>query len=195
MIIAPAASGGMKIPTIRFFHGELAKRGVLTVKFDFPNMGFINSLFRIPVRKADLLSSYRRIIEETRNRHDPKRLYIGGMSMGAYVTALLAANDPQLPVDGLFFLSYPLEPDVLGETPLYGVSKQMFFVAGTKDPLARREHLDEVLKKLGSKAHVHWVPGGDHLLNPHKGRHSYRENLELAASRLIDWSQTSHPIM
>ena len=195
MIIAPAASGGMRIPIIRFFHEELAERGVLTVKFGFPGMGFLNSLLRawvrIPVRKADLFRSYRKVIEKTRSTYGPKKMFVGGMSLGAYVTALLAAQDLQLPVDGLFFLSYPLPP-AREENPVYDVSKPMLFIAGTRDPLARRDRLEEVLTKLGSKATVHWVPDGDHLLNPHRGRSAYREALELVASRLIDWSETCH---
>ena len=190
MIIAPAASGGMKIPIIRFFHEELAEQGVLTVKFEFPGAGIIQNMLRIPLRKADLFRSYRRIIEKTRSTYGPRRLFIGGMSLGAYVTALFAAQDLQLPVDGLFFLSYPLGLGSLEENPVFDVSKQMFFVAGTRDPSARRDHLEEVLKKLGSKATVHWVPDGDHLLNPHHGGRAYRESLELAATRLIDWSKT-----
>ncbi len=192
MVIAPAAGGGMKFPIISYFHTELAKRGLLTVKFNFP-IGILRTLLPLPIRKKTVFQSFRRIIEEVEKRYSPARLFIGGLSLGAYVASLLSESEPELGIDGLFYLGYPLhdpgKPERLLDDHLYRIAKPMLFVSGMKDRYAERDRLEEVVRKIGPNAEIHWSPDGDHLLNPHRGIEAYRKNLENAVNRLDEWSR------
>src|SRR5207249_12031081 len=50
LIIADGAGGPMHTPFIRYFHTELAKRGFLTVRFNFP---YMEARRRVPDRRED----------------------------------------------------------------------------------------------------------------------------------------------
>jgi uncharacterized protein len=71
-----------------------------------------------------------------------------------------------LPAAGLVFVGYPLHPpgkperardEHLGRIPV-----PMLFLQGTADPFARWELLEGVVERLGDRATLHPVEGGDH---------------------------------
>jgi predicted alpha/beta-hydrolase family hydrolase len=74
-----------------------------------------------------------------------------------------------MPAAGLVFLGYPLHPpgrpEKIRDEHLYAISVPMLFVHGTGDAFADPKLLARVLKKLGSKAELHSVDGGDHSFN------------------------------
>jgi len=80
----------MHTPFIRYFHTELAKRGFLTVKFNFP---YMEARRRVPDRREILEESYRTIVDQAKNgNHKPDRIFIGGKSMGGRIASQIAAN-------------------------------------------------------------------------------------------------------
>ena len=40
----------------------------------------------------------------------------------------------------------------------------MLFVSGNRDPLARSDLLAAVVERIGDRAAIHWIDGGDHSL-------------------------------
>ena len=188
IIIAHGAGGPMHSPFIRFFHTELAKQGFLTVKFNFP---YMEAKKKIPDRMDVLKKSYLRIIEEARSRaHHPSKIFVGGKSMGGRVASMIAADGAD--VDGLFFLGYPLHSpgnfEQLRDEHLYKIAKPMLFVSGTRDTFARRDLLEKVLEKLGQKAQVYWVEGGDHSLKGHGGKDELARTYESVLASLVEWA-------
>ena len=93
-----------------------------------------------------------------------RRLVHGGRSMGGRIASQTVAKGA--PCDGLVFLAYPLhppgKPDVLRDRHLPSVSAPMLFVQGTRDDFARWDLLTAVLERLGPRATLHAVEGGDH---------------------------------
>src|SRR5260370_26015649 len=79
IILAHGAGQGMNSPFMTYFHTELAKRGFLSVKFNFE---YIEANRRVPDPQPKLQSRYRSVISEVIAQHQPKELIIGGKSMG-----------------------------------------------------------------------------------------------------------------
>lgn len=187
MVIAHGAGGPMYSPFISHFHTELAKKGFLTVKFNFP---YMEARKKIPDKRDILEASYRRILEEVRSsKYEPSRLFIGGKSMGGRIASMIVADGEE--VDGLFFLGYPLHPpgrqDRLRDEHLYKITKPMLFVSGTRDTFADHDLLAKVTAKLPT-AKVHWVEGGDHSLNVGKGKEELARTYEEVVSVLSEWA-------
>ena len=191
LIIAHGAGGPMHTPFIRYFHTELAKRGYLTVRFNFP---YMEAHRRVPDRREILEESYRTIVDQARNgRQKPSRVFIGGKSMGGRIASQIAANGED--VNGLFFLGYPLHPigkiDQLRDEHLYKIRKPMLFVSGTRDSFARRDLLEKVVTKIGPSATVHWIHDGDHSFKTPDAKTGSTDTLQEALSSLVNWLQTT----
>lgn len=186
-VIAHGAGGPMYSPFITFFHTELAKRGFLTVKFNFP---YMEAKRRIPDRKDVLEDSFSRIIAEINaSPHKPSRIFLGGKSMGGRIASQAVAGG--LKADGLFFLGYPLHPpgrtDKLRDEHLYKIRVPMLFISGTRDQFADRELLAGVVGKIGPLARLEWIDGGDHSLNTGKGKTVLNETYVSVVSFLTNW--------
>jgi predicted alpha/beta-hydrolase family hydrolase len=82
---------------------------------------------------------------------------------GRVASQAVAAGEP---ADGLVFLGYPLhppgKPEQLRDRHLANVGAPMLFVQGTRDAFAREDLLAAVLERLGPRARLYVVEGGDH---------------------------------
>ncbi len=177
----------MYSPFITYFHAELAKRGFLTVKFNFP---YMEARRRIPDRADTLEGCYAKIVERVRTGpHVPKHIFLGGKSMGGRIASQAVSKG--LEADGLFFLGYPLhppgKPQKLRDAHLYELKTPMLFISGTKDQFAGKDLLEGVVTKLGDKATLHWVQGGNHSLDPGKGKTVKDETYNGLVDLLQNW--------
>jgi predicted alpha/beta-hydrolase family hydrolase len=163
LILAHGAGQGMQSGFMTFFHEEMARRGVLTVKFDFEYMA---QKRKVPDPQPKLRQRYRQVIEEVAAQFKPQRIVIGGKSMGGRVASYIASEIDV--VAGLVFLGYPLHPpgkvDQLRDAHLYDLVKPMLFVSGTRDTLAQKDLLQRVVDRIGKRATLEWIQGGDHSL-------------------------------
>jgi predicted alpha/beta-hydrolase family hydrolase len=188
-ILAHGAGQGMNSSFMTYFHAELAHRGFLSVKFDFE---YMEAKRRMPDPQPKLQARYRSVVEEVVVQNRPKRLIIGGKSMGGRVASYIAGNIPE--VNGLVFLGYPLhppgKPDKLRDQHLYELNIPMLFVSGTKDRFAERELLERVVAKIGEKATLVWIEGGDHSL---KRRENDAEALAMAVDAIARWTSQTPP--
>jgi predicted alpha/beta-hydrolase family hydrolase len=94
----------------------------------------------------------------------PRRLFIGGKSMGGRIASLMAAQG--IACDGLVFLGYPLHPagrpQRLRTEHWPNIHCPALFVEGTRDPLCELDLLRTELGKLGAPATVREIPEADH---------------------------------
>ena len=187
LIIAHGAGGPMYSPFITYFHKGLAEKGYLTVKFNFP---YMEARRKIPDKREILETSYRQVIDEVRaSKHHPERIFVGGKSMGGRIASQVVASG--VDVEGLFFLGYPLhrpgQPEMLRDEHLYRIEKPMLFLSGTKDQFAKRELLEGVVSKLGDRAEIHWIEGGDHSFNTRQGKDVLVKTYDEALETLDTW--------
>jgi predicted alpha/beta-hydrolase family hydrolase len=184
IIIAHGAGGPMHSPFIRFFHTQLALHGYLSTKFNFP---YMEAKRRLPDRTNILEETWRQVLDNVRSKFHPRKIFIGGKSMGGRIASNTAAKGAD--VDGLFFLGYPLHPigkkDQLRDKHLYEIKKPMLFISGTKDNFADHDLLTNVVEKTSPNGHIEWIDDGDHSFKtPSKtGMSSWEGPLQI----LLDW--------
>lgn len=183
IILAHGAGQGMNSPFMNYFQTELTNRGFLTVKFNFD---YMDQKRKVPDPQPKLRARYRAVISEVIEQHKPKRLIIGGKSMGGRVASYIAGDVSE--VRGLVFLGYPLHPpgrqDQLRDAHLYELPRPMLFISGSRDTFAERSLLEKVVDKIGDRATLVWIEGGDHSLKTSK---TDRESLHTAANAIEEW--------
>lgn len=183
IILAHGAGQGMQSPFMSYFHTELAGCGFLAVKFNFE---YMDQSKKVPDPQPKLQGHYRAVVSNVAEEYKPRHVIIGGKSMGGRVASYIAADLPV--VNGLVFLGYPLhppgKPDQLRDQHLYDLQLPMLFISGTKDTFAQRDLLENVIRRIGDRATLVWIEGGDHSLK--KGRGD-KESLQRAVGQIAKW--------
>lgn len=184
VILGHGAGQGMDSPFMSFFYAGLARSGFLSVRFNFP---YMDAGRKVPDRPQKLRAAFAAVIGRVTDEFGPGKILIGGKSMGGRIASYIADDHDR--VAGLVFLGYPLhppgKPDALRDQHLYAISKPMLFVSGTRDTLARRDLLEMVVSRIGDRATLQWIEGGDHSL---RGRKSDPDRLPEALTAIIRWA-------
>ena len=140
---------------------DLAASGRQALLFNFP---YSDAGRRAPDAPDVLEKTVDGIAAYARNRLGATRLVLGGKSMGGRICSQAVAAGT--PADALVFLGYPLHPpgrtDVLRDRHFPRIRIPMLFVQGTRDAFARWDLLEALLERLGPRAELHRIEGGDH---------------------------------
>ena len=162
-LLAHGAGAGMRHPFLASVAAELAEASVATLRFQFPYMeakrGRPDSA---PVAEATVAAA----LGEAERRLPKVPLFAGGKSFGGRMSSQAAAHGLLPRVRGLIFLGFPLHPpgqpsDVRGEH-LSAVTVPLLFLQGTRDEFARRDLLETLAARLGTRATLHLVPDAGH---------------------------------
>jgi predicted alpha/beta-hydrolase family hydrolase len=104
------------------------------------------------------------VVERVRSEAKPRRLIIGGRSMGGRAASMLAAE--RYACDGLLLLAYPLhpegKPEKLRDAHLPEILVPTLCINGTRDGLCRRDLMEAVLRRVRPTFRMHWLEGADH---------------------------------
>ncbi|MEN8261290.1 MAG: alpha/beta family hydrolase [Pseudomonadota bacterium] len=163
LIIAHGAGNDMHSAFIRRVHEDLAQRGIMTVKFNFP---YKEAGRKAPDRAPLLEAAWRAIIAAVSQDTElkPMELFISGKSMGGRMATHLTAEG--LDCAGVILFGYPLhapnKTEQLRAEHLARIKHPMLFFQGTRDSLCRLELLKPVLKTIPGAVELHIVEGGDH---------------------------------
>ena len=164
LVIAHGAGAGMDHPFLVGFTRAANDLGVATMRFNFP---YMEAGRRSPDTPAVAVAAWRAAVDAAGSRADGAAVAAGGKSFGGRMASLAVADG--MPAGGLVFLGYPLhapgKPERIRDEHLYGIRVPMLFLHGTGDPFARPDLLAAVVKKLGRRATLHEVEGGDHSFN------------------------------
>ena len=112
------------------------------------------------------MQTWRAVLRALREDADlaPKRVFIGGRSMGGRMASMLAAEGES--VDGLVLLGYPLhpagKPEKLRAEHLSAIRCPMLFIQGSRDRLCDLSLLRDVIKNLPAPVTLHVIEEGDH---------------------------------
>jgi uncharacterized protein len=163
-VLAHGAGAGMEHPFLAGVTEGLLAEGLACLRFEFP---FVHSGRRSPDQPAVLLATWRAACAEGAARAAGRPLAAGGKSMGGRIASMLAAEEGQaFPAAALVFFGYPLHPpgrpEKLRDAHLGAIARPMLFIQGTRDSLATFELISGVVAKLGPRARLHAVEGGDH---------------------------------
>ncbi len=161
LVLAHGAGAGMEHPFLAGFCRAIGEAKVATVRFNFP---YIERGRRSPDPERVLREAWTAAFEAGVKQAGGRPVLAGGKSLGGRIASMCVADG--MPAAGLVFLGYPLHPpgrpERIRDEHLYRVEVPMLFVQGTGDPFAKPELLAIVLKKLGARARLEAVEGGDH---------------------------------
>jgi predicted alpha/beta-hydrolase family hydrolase len=179
-ILAHGAGGNLNSAFLVEMSEGLAARGLASLRFNFP---YTENRRRIPDLAPTLEACYQAVARRGAQLF-PGGLFLGGKSMGGRIASQMVAHlsNEVIPVRGLIFLGYPLHPpgkqDKLRDQHLYDLRVPMLFIEGTRDAFAEPKLLQGVLDRLGDRARVHWIDGGDHSFKV-RGRKPAEVNQEI----------------
>lgn len=161
VVVAHGAGAGMDHPFIAGFCRAMGDAGVATLRFNFP---YIERGRRSPDPERVLRETWIAAFEAGSEIAASRPVVASGKSLGGRIASMCVADG--MPAAGLVFLGYPLhppgKPDRLRADHLERIDVPMLFLQGTKDPFARPDLLGGVLRRLGDRATLHEVEGGDH---------------------------------
>jgi predicted alpha/beta-hydrolase family hydrolase len=133
--------------------------GFDAVRFNFPyREKGSNRPDPMPVLQASIAA----VVARARKELEPRKLVIGGRSMGGRAASMLAAEGFEC--DGLLLAAYPLhpagKPEKLRAAHLSRISVPVLCFNGTRDELCRRDLMEQALANTAWQ--MHWIEGADH---------------------------------
>jgi uncharacterized protein len=175
LVLAHGAGAGMDHPFMAGFARAMNGLGVATLRFNFP---YIESGRRSPDPAPYLEEAWGAAYAAASQRAKGEPVWVGGKSLGGRI-ASMAVADGGMSAAGLVFLGYPLhppgKPERIRDEHLYLIQVPMIFVEGTRDPFATPELLAGVISKLGDRADLISIEGGDHSMNVKGAKRDARE--------------------
>lgn len=193
-MLAHGAGAGQRHPFMTAVAKGLARRGWHVLTFDFP---YMEAGRKAPDRPDVLEASMAAAVQALKDRRETTTkvpLFAGGKSMGGRIASQAAARGLLPDVKGLFFLGYPLhppgKPQQLRDRHLPDVRVPMLFVQGSRDTFGTPEELRTILDRLGDRAELFAIEGGDHSFAVPKSAGSRDQILERVLDRVASWMES-----
>ncbi len=162
-VLAHGAGAGMNHPFLAAVAAELARRGIGTLRYQFPYMER-GAKRPDPPRLAQ--ATVRAAVAVALGLLPEHLLIAGGKSFGGRMTSQAQAKAPLNGVCGLAFLGFPLHPagrpSQERAAHLFDVQIPMLFLQGTRDTLASLDQIKPLCKKLGKRATLKLFADADH---------------------------------
>ena len=160
-VFAHGAGGQMNDRGMLQTAAALVSRGLSVVRFNFL---YKEKKSGRPDPMPRLKECVTAVVARTRDEIGPKKLIIGGRSMGGRAASMLAAEG--FTCDGLLLLAYPLhpagKPEQLRDAHLSAIRVPVLCVNGTRDALCRRDLMETALKSVKTRWDMRWIDGADH---------------------------------
>ena len=189
-VLAHGAGAGMRHPFLETISQRLAEREIATLRYQFP---YMEQRARRPDPPPVAAAAVRAAVMEAARAAPGLPLLAGGKSFGGRMTSTAQAGEPLPGVRGLVFLGFPLHPPGRPGNEraehLTQVQIPMLFLQGTRDDFADLKLLRPVVKRLGTRATLHLVDGGDHSFKVLKksGRTEADVMTELVRA-IVEWT-------
>jgi predicted alpha/beta-hydrolase family hydrolase len=162
-VLAHGAGAGMRHPFLESMARALRERGVATLRYQFP---YMEQKRGRPDPPAVAEATVRAAVRAAAEAAPGVPLIAGGKSFGGRMTSGAAGREPLPGVKGIVFLGFPLhppgKPGATRAEHLDAVSVPMLFLQGTRDDFARLDLLKPVVERVGARATLHLIEGGDH---------------------------------
>lgn len=173
LVVAHGAGSGMEHPLLAGFCRGIADADVATMRFNFP---YAERGRRSPDSERVLREAWLAAFEAAKAAAD-RPVLVGGKSLGGRIASMCVADG--MPAAGLVFLGYPLHPpgrpERLRDEHLDRVEVPMLFLQGTADPFAQPALVAKVVGRLGDRATLQTIEGGDHSFKVRGSRADPRE--------------------
>ncbi len=162
-VLAHGAGAGMNHPFMAAVAAELSRRGIGTLRYQFP---YIERGAKRPDPPQLAQATVRAAVTTALDLLPKVPLIAGGKSFGGRMTSQAQTKAPLQGVRGLAFLGFPLHPaGRLSQdraVHLFDVHIPILFLQGTRDTLASVEQLEPLCKRLGRRATLKLFVDADH---------------------------------
>jgi predicted alpha/beta-hydrolase family hydrolase len=160
-VCAHGAGGNMADKGVLAVSRALGERGLDIVRFNFL---YKEQRSGRPDPMPKLEETTAAVVARVRAELTPKRLIIGGRSMGGRAASMLAAKG--FACSGLLLLAYPLHPagrpDQLRDAHLPSIHVPVLCANGTRDALCTPELMTNALERVTTRWQMLWLAGADH---------------------------------
>ena len=164
VVVAHGANNTADSPFFEGIADGLRDRGIATLRFNFPYKMAGRSY---PDRAPVLLDAWREALQEAERRAPELPRIASGKSLGGRMASMLAAEEGDgFRARALVFFGYPLhapgKTENLRADHLPAIQVPMLFIQGTRDPLARFDLVQDVVRRLDPMARLSVVEDADH---------------------------------
>ena len=160
-VCAHGAGGHMSDKAMLTVTRALGERGLDIVRFNFL---YKEKKSGRPDPMPRLKETTEAVVARVRAELKPKRVIIGGRSMGGRAASMLAADG--FDCAGLLLLAYPLHPagrpDQLRDAHLPAIRVPVLCINGTRDALCTPDLMKRALAPVTAPWQMHWLEGADH---------------------------------
>ncbi|MCW5937993.1 MAG: alpha/beta fold hydrolase [Fimbriimonadaceae bacterium] len=178
VVLAHGAGSHMEHKTMEWLAGLVRQTGASVARFNF--------LYRacgrpLPDRMPLLVQTYRAVVDSVRGQLSPKRLVVGGHSMGGRVASVMESEART--ADGLLLFAYPLhppgQPEKLRDAHLASIQTPTLQFSGTRDEFCTRGLMEAVHQRLDAQTwRLHWIEGADHSYSVGRASGRTRKDVE-----------------
>jgi len=184
VILAHGAGSHMEHKTLEWLAGMVREAGASVVRFNFLYRALGKGM---PDRMPVLMETFRAVIANVRESN-PKRLIIGGHSMGGRVASMVESEGKS--ADGLLLFGYPLHPpeqlEKLRDAHLAAIKTPTLQINGTQDDFCTVKIMDRVASGLDPKIwRLHWVEGADHSYTVKRASGRKKEDVTAEISQAV----------
>ncbi|MGY9073412.1 MAG: alpha/beta hydrolase family protein [Acidimicrobiales bacterium] len=161
LLLTPGSGGTSDHPTLVAIEDALAPWPVIRHDFAYRRAGK-----KAPPRAPKLIAELAEELPDLAARADvdPKRMVLGGRSMGGRICSMAVAEG--LPAAGLILLSYPLhppgKPERLRIEHFPALDLPVLFISGDKDPFGTPAELEARVGSIPGPVTTLWIEGGNH---------------------------------
>lgn len=160
-VCAHGAGGNLADDGVVATAQTMRAHGLRTVRFNFAYRERKSSR---PDPMPKLTACTEAVVQRVHSELQPKKLIIGGRSMGGRAASVLASEG--FACDGLLLLAYPLHPpgrpQQLRSAHLPAIRVPVLCINGTRDDFCTPSLMTEVLTTVGPNWRMHWIEGADH---------------------------------
>ena len=160
-VCAHGAGGNMNDGGLQKTARALVSRGVNLVRFNFL---YKEKKSGRPDPMPKLQDCFSAVVDRVRSELEPKKLIIGGRSMGGRAASMMAADGYDC--DGLLLYAYPLhpagQPAKLRDAHLPSIKVPVLCFNGTRDALCTPSLMELALQPVTTDWTMHWIDGADH---------------------------------
>ena len=190
LVFGHGAGAGMRHAFMEAIAGELATRGIATFRYQFP---YMEQGKKAPNPRPILMKTVRSAVAAAAEAAGDLPLLAGGKSLGGRMTSMAAADSPLPQICGLVFFGFPLHapgrPSTERGDHLDKVAMPMLFLQGSRDKLAELELLRPICDRLGDRATLHVIEGGDHSFHvPKRSGKTDEQVLDELAKTVGEWA-------
>jgi predicted alpha/beta-hydrolase family hydrolase len=189
LVLAHGAGAGMSHPSMAALAAGLHRRGVASLRYQFP---YMEQGARRPDRPEVAQRAVRAAVNQASALLAGCPLFAGGKSFGGRMTSQAQAASPLPQVRGLVFFGFPLhpagKPSKERARHLSDVHVPMLFLQGSRDALADHVLIAQVAEELGDSARLLLLPGADHSFHvPARSGQTDAGVRDILLDAAVDW--------